>query len=200
MLVPPAAAFFGSPFAAYFLTGARLAGAFLTGAFFAGTLFTRPFLAGLFLIAFFFTAILLDALFFATAFLPPAFLAVALFPDVLFVIPLAMVEPQHGESVVVVRRPSARETSAAEEVRKEVGNTCEQTLAGRETRHTLLRPGSQAIKVKYFADTDTLCIETRNHDIIETMNLDENTVLDLDAAGQICAITFEHASQRQPII
>jgi uncharacterized protein YuzE len=29
--------------------------------------------------------------------------------------------------------------------------------------------------------------------------LDENTLLDLDAAGQICAITVEHASERTGI-
>lgn len=30
----------------------------------------------------------------------------------------------------------------------------------------------------------------------ETRDLDENTVLDLDASGNICAITIQHASQR----
>lgn len=51
------------------------------------------------------------------------------------------------------------------------------------------------MKVKYFADTDTLYIELRAADINETRDLDENTVLDLDDQGRICAITLEHASQ-----
>jgi uncharacterized protein YuzE len=30
-------------------------------------------------------------------------------------------------------------------------------------------------------------------------NLDENTLLDVDAEGNVCAITFEHASQRTDV-
>ena len=52
------------------------------------------------------------------------------------------------------------------------------------------------MKVKYFEDTDTLYIEFRAQEISESKDLDENTVLDLDAEGNICAITFEHASAR----
>ena len=33
----------------------------------------------------------------------------------------------------------------------------------------------------------------------ETRDLDENTVLDVDAVGDICAITVEHASERAGI-
>jgi uncharacterized protein YuzE len=50
--------------------------------------------------------------------------------------------------------------------------------------------------VRYFADTDTLLIEFRDVPVAETRDLDENTVLDLDAQGNICAITVEHASKR----
>ncbi|MGQ0835162.1 MAG: DUF2283 domain-containing protein [Gammaproteobacteria bacterium] len=45
-------------------------------------------------------------------------------------------------------------------------------------------------------DTDTLLIELRDAPVAETRDLDENTVLDVDASGNICAITIEHASQR----
>lgn len=55
------------------------------------------------------------------------------------------------------------------------------------------------MKVKYFEDTDTLYIEFRDSDIAETKDLDENTVLDVDAQGNVCAITFEHASQRTDV-
>ena len=52
------------------------------------------------------------------------------------------------------------------------------------------------MKVQYFADTDTLHIEFRSTDVAETRDLDENTTLDLDAKGQICGITVEHAKER----
>ena len=48
----------------------------------------------------------------------------------------------------------------------------------------------------YFKDTDTLYVELRARDIEQTRELDQNTFLDVDADGQVCAITFEHASQR----
>lgn len=52
------------------------------------------------------------------------------------------------------------------------------------------------MKVKYFADTDTLYIEFRDISITQSEDLDENTFLDLDETGNVCAITFEHASAR----
>jgi uncharacterized protein YuzE len=55
------------------------------------------------------------------------------------------------------------------------------------------------MKIKYFKDTDTLYIEFSSRDIAETRDLDENTVLDLDGNGNICAITFEHASDRTDV-
>ena len=55
------------------------------------------------------------------------------------------------------------------------------------------------MKIKYFTDTDTLYIELRPADITDTRDLDEDTLLDLDAAGRICAITLEHASERAQI-
>ena len=52
------------------------------------------------------------------------------------------------------------------------------------------------MKVKYFRDTDTLYIELRVGEIVETRDLDENTQLDLDRGGNVCAITIEHARDR----
>ena len=52
------------------------------------------------------------------------------------------------------------------------------------------------MKVRYFADTDTMLIQFRDAPVAETRDLDENTVLDVDARGNICSITVEHASQR----
>ena len=39
------------------------------------------------------------------------------------------------------------------------------------------------MKVKYFVETDTLYIESRSGDVAETRDLDENTLLDVDASG-----------------
>jgi len=52
------------------------------------------------------------------------------------------------------------------------------------------------MKVRYFADTDTLLIEFRDAPMAVTRDLDENTLLDVDAQGNICSITVEHASER----
>lgn len=55
------------------------------------------------------------------------------------------------------------------------------------------------MKIKYFQDTDTLYIEFRAGDIVESRDLDEDTVIDLDADGQICAMTMEHAKDRADV-
>ena len=52
------------------------------------------------------------------------------------------------------------------------------------------------MRIRYFKDTDTLLIEFKDAPVAETRDLDENTVLDVDAQGNVCAITVEHASQR----
>ncbi|UXE62512.1 MAG: DUF2283 domain-containing protein [Woronichinia naegeliana WA131] len=52
------------------------------------------------------------------------------------------------------------------------------------------------MKLQYFKDTDTLYIEFKNVDIVDTQDLDENTLLEFNEQGEICAITMEHASQR----
>ena len=55
------------------------------------------------------------------------------------------------------------------------------------------------MKVRYFEETDTLYIEFRGRDIAESKDLDENTVVDYDADGNVCAITIEHASLRTDV-
>jgi uncharacterized protein YuzE len=52
------------------------------------------------------------------------------------------------------------------------------------------------VKIRYFHDTDTLYIELRPATVAETRDLDENTQIDLDAGGNLCALTLEHASKR----
>ncbi len=55
------------------------------------------------------------------------------------------------------------------------------------------------MKIHYFEDTDTLYIEFRDDPVSETRELDEDTLIDVDAHGQLCAITLEHASQRSDL-
>ncbi len=55
------------------------------------------------------------------------------------------------------------------------------------------------MKIRYFAETDTLYIEFRNVPVSETRDLDENTLLDMDKNGGILSITVEHASERADI-
>jgi uncharacterized protein YuzE len=55
---------------------------------------------------------------------------------------------------------------------------------------------SWEMKIKYFADTDTLHIVFSQKTPAETRDLDENTLLDLDDNGQLCSMTIEHARER----
>lgn len=55
------------------------------------------------------------------------------------------------------------------------------------------------MKIKYFQDTDTLYIEFRSAEIVETRDIDENTLLELDRDGNVCGITVEHAKDRADI-
>ena len=52
------------------------------------------------------------------------------------------------------------------------------------------------MKIRYFRETDTLYIEFRSTKVSETRDLDQDTLLDLDAEGNICGITVEHAEKR----
>jgi len=49
------------------------------------------------------------------------------------------------------------------------------------------------MKIRYFEETDTLQIIFPNASPIETRDLDENTLIDLDAEGHACGITLEKA-------
>jgi len=55
------------------------------------------------------------------------------------------------------------------------------------------------MKIRYFQDTDTIYIELRPALVTETRDLDEDTLIDLDEHGAMCAMTIEHASERAEI-
>jgi len=79
-------------------------------------------------------------------------------------------------------------------------------IDGRHPRVVLLHDGKTAhnaffgrsfvMKGKYVQDTHTLHIEFGAGGIVETKDLDENTQLDVDAEGNICALTIEKARER----
>ncbi|MBF0610324.1 MAG: DUF2283 domain-containing protein [Magnetococcales bacterium] len=52
------------------------------------------------------------------------------------------------------------------------------------------------MKVRYFPDTDTLYIQFRENEIVETRDIDEGTLVEFDRDGQLCAMTVEHARER----
>jgi uncharacterized protein YuzE len=49
------------------------------------------------------------------------------------------------------------------------------------------------MRVKYFADTDTLLVQLSDGVPAETRELDENLYVDLDAGGHVVSFTVEHA-------
>ena len=55
------------------------------------------------------------------------------------------------------------------------------------------------MRIRYFLSTDILFIEFCGAAVADTRDLDENTLLDVDGKGNICAITVEHASERADI-
>ena len=52
------------------------------------------------------------------------------------------------------------------------------------------------MKVKYFPDTDTALVVFSEHAVIETKEINENIYIDLDAAGNLVAMTIEHAREQ----
>lgn len=51
------------------------------------------------------------------------------------------------------------------------------------------------MKIRYFADTDTLYVQLNDRKVVDTQELNENTLLDLDAEGNLVTITLEHARE-----
>lgn len=53
--------------------------------------------------------------------------------------------------------------------------------------------------IRYFPDTDTLLINFTNKEIIETRDLNENVLIELDKEGNLVSMTIEHAKQQANI-
>lgn len=52
------------------------------------------------------------------------------------------------------------------------------------------------MKVKYFPETDTALVEFSDREVAETKEINENIYIDLDASGNLVAMTVEHARQQ----
>ena len=52
------------------------------------------------------------------------------------------------------------------------------------------------MEIKYFADTDTLLINFTDKKIVETRDLNENILIELDKDGGLASMTIEHAHQQ----
>lgn len=52
------------------------------------------------------------------------------------------------------------------------------------------------MKIRHFPDTDNLWIELRPSPMVETRDVDDDTLVELDSAESMCATTIQHGSQR----
>ena len=55
------------------------------------------------------------------------------------------------------------------------------------------------MQIKYFPDTDTLLINFTDRTIVETRDLNENVLIELDKDGRLVSMTIEHAKQQANI-
>ena len=52
------------------------------------------------------------------------------------------------------------------------------------------------MNIKYFQDTDTLLVSFTKNDVVDTRDLNENILLDIDKDGNIVSMTIEHAQEQ----
>ena len=55
------------------------------------------------------------------------------------------------------------------------------------------------MEINYFPDTDTLLINFTNKEIVETRDLNENVLIELDKDGILVSMTIEHAQEQANI-
>jgi len=51
------------------------------------------------------------------------------------------------------------------------------------------------MNVKYFPDTDTLLVDFSDRKIVDTKDVNENILIELDGDGCLVSMTIEHAKQ-----
>lgn len=55
------------------------------------------------------------------------------------------------------------------------------------------------MQAKYFADTDTLLLKFSHQDIVETYDLNEDVLVEVDKDGHVVSMTFEHAKKQTDV-
>ena len=55
------------------------------------------------------------------------------------------------------------------------------------------------MKVKYFPDTDTLLVHFSDKLIVDTRDLNEDVLVELDEKGRVVSMTIEHAKQQTDV-
>ena len=55
------------------------------------------------------------------------------------------------------------------------------------------------MEIKYFPDTDTLLMDFANKEIVETRDINENILIELDRDGDLVSITIEHAKRQMDV-
>lgn len=55
------------------------------------------------------------------------------------------------------------------------------------------------MEIKYFSDTDSLLINFTDKEIVETKDLNENILIELDKDGGLVSMTIENAKQQAKI-
>ncbi len=52
------------------------------------------------------------------------------------------------------------------------------------------------MQARYFSDTDTLLLQFNDRQIVETYDLNENILVEVDKEGAVVSMTIEHAKQQ----
>jgi uncharacterized protein YuzE len=52
------------------------------------------------------------------------------------------------------------------------------------------------MRVQYFEDSDTLYVVSKDAEVQESRDMDENTLGEFDAQGNLVSMTIEHARER----
>ncbi len=55
------------------------------------------------------------------------------------------------------------------------------------------------MEIKYFQDTDTVLVNFTNKEIVETRDLTEDILVEVDKDGSLVSMTIEHARKRADI-
>jgi uncharacterized protein YuzE len=61
-------------------------------------------------------------------------------------------------------------------------------------------PCYSKMRIKYFPDTDTALMEFSGLEVAETKEINENIYVDLDASGNLVAMTIEHARKQASLL